>query len=59
MKSLALCIILVALSLTASSCAFQSKTVTSSLPSTQKTDVSDLIADDLSFAKDFISTLSP
>lgn len=58
MKSLALFIIFAALSLTASSCAFQNKTVTSSPPSSQKADVSHLVADDLSFAKDFVQSLS-
>ena len=58
MRSLALSIILVALSLMALSCAFQNKTVTSSLPSPQKADVSHLVADDLSFAKDFVQSLS-
>jgi hypothetical protein len=58
MKYLALYIIPVALSLMASSCAFHSNTVTSSLPSPQKADVSYLIANDLSFAKDFVQSLS-
>ena len=58
MKSLVLCIVLVTLSLTASSCAVQSKTVTASLPPSQKADVSNLISEDLSFAKEFVQSLS-
>jgi len=58
MKSLMLCIVLVALSLTASSCAFKSKTDTAFLPPAQKADVSHLISKDLSFAKDFVQALS-
>lgn len=58
MKSLALCLILVLLSFAGLSCAFQNKTVTSSPPSPQKANVSNLVADDLGFAKSFVKSLS-
>src|SRR4028118_2168733 len=58
MKSLALYLILGVISLMVSSCAFQNKTVTTSLPTPQKANVSYLIADDLNFAKDFAQSLN-
>ena len=58
MKSLALCIVLVGLSLAMISCAFQNKTASPSAVSAQKTDVSHLFGDDLNFTKDFVQSLS-
>jgi hypothetical protein len=58
MKSLALCFIYVALSLSALSCAPQRASVAPVAPYMRKADVSRLVPADLSFAKDFVQTLS-
>ena len=58
MKSLALCFIYVGLSLSALSCASPRTSVAPIAPYMRKADVSHLVPADLSFAKNFVQTLS-